>query len=107
MSLPNMASTVLSFSQTIIKRTTTQTVIDFEPVDSFVDTPFLATITTPTSEDLAQAETDTKLRYKNIHSIESIVMDDLFVHRSIEYKIIKLNELEDYGYFSGLGEEVQ
>lgn len=107
MNVPNMSSTVLSFSQTIIKRTITQTIVNHVPVKTPVDTPFVATVTTPKEKDLVQVEVDTALSYKNFHSVETIKIDDIFVHRNIEYRVIKLHEREDYGYFSGLGEEVQ
>ena len=105
--LPDMGSTVLSFSQTITKRTVTQTVVNHEPVKTFVDTDFKATVTTATDNDLSQVEVDTSLSYKNIHSTESIKIDDLFIHRTIIYKVIKLKAREDYGFYSSLGEEVQ
>jgi len=105
--LPNLSSTILRFAQTIIKRTVTQTVVNHLPQKSFVDTNFLATVTTPKSEDLQNVQIDTALKYKNIHSVDSIVIDDLFVHKGTEYKIIVLADREDYGYFKALGEEVQ
>lgn len=107
MGLPNMASTVLSFSQIITKRTITQTVVNHLPVKSPVDTPFVATVTTPKEKELVQVEVDTALSYKNFHSVETIKIDDMFIHRNIVYKVIKLQEREDYGFFGGLGEEVQ
>ena len=107
MSLPNMASTVLSFAQTITKRTITQTVVDFEPVKPPVDTPFMATITTPKSEDLQQFEIDTSLKYKLCHSVDAITIDDRFIHKGTVYKVIGESDRDDYGYYRVLGEEVQ
>ncbi len=107
MSQPNMSSTVLKFAQTIVKRTVTQTVVNFTPTKTYVDTPFKATITTPQSDDLVQVNITTSLSYKLCHSVEEIKKDDLFVHRNTNYKVIKLYAREDYGYFRCLGEEVQ
>ena len=107
MSLPNMSNTVLRFSQIIIKRTITQTVVNHEPIKTAVDTPFKATITTPKPEDLAQVEVDTSLKYKLCHSVEAIGIDDIFVHKNTEYKVIGESDRDDYGYYRVLGEEVQ
>jgi len=107
MSLPNLASTVLSFAQTITKRTVTQIVVNHKPVKSYVNSDFLATVTTPKTEDLQQVEIDTSLKYKNIHTVAEIKMDDLFIHKGTNYKIIVLADREDYGYYKALGEEIQ
>ena len=104
---PNMASTILSFAQLIIKRTITQTVVDHEPVKSEVDTPFMSTITTPKPEDLQQFEIDTSLKYKLSHSVDAIVIDDRFVHKNTVYKVIGESDRDDYGFYRVLGEEVQ
>lgn len=107
MGLPNLANTVLRFAQTITKRVPTQTVVNHEAVTTYIDGDFLATITTPKTEDLAQAEIDTSLKYKNIHSVDEIKIGDLFIHRVTTYKAIVLGDREDYGYFKALGEEIQ
>lgn len=106
--LPDMSDTVLSFAQTITKRTVTQQVINHQTVKTYVDdNDFQATITTPQSEDLQQVNINTALKYKLSHSVKSIDIDDIFVHRNVEYKVIKLGDREDYGYFRALGEEIQ
>lgn len=107
MSLPNLANTVLSFAQTITKRTVTQTVVNHVPQKTYSDSDFLATVTTPKPEDLENVEIDTKLKYKLLHSKEAIAIDDLFVHKGTNYKAIDLSDREDYGYFRSLVEEVQ
>lgn len=104
---PNMSNTVLSFSQLITKREVTQSVVNHRTVKTFVDTPFQATITTPKPEDLQQVEINTALKYKLCHSVDPIKVDDRFVHKTIEYKVIGLSDREDYGYYRAIGEEVQ
>lgn len=105
--LPNMSRTVLRFSQTIIKKEITQSVVNHKVVKTTNDTPFEAAVTTPKTDDLVTADIDSNLIYKNIHSNNEIKMDDIFEHRNINYKIIQLKDRLDYGYYSGLGEEVQ
>ena len=107
MGLPNLSKTVLRFAQTITKRVTIQTVVNHLPVKTYIDGDFLATVTTPKTEDLQQTEIDTKLKYKNIHSVDEIKIDDLFIHKGTTYKAIVLADREDYGYYKALGEEIQ
>ena len=107
MILPNLANTVLRFAQTITKRAFTQTVVNHEPTESYIDGDFLATVTTPTPEDLQQVEIDTSLKYKLIHSADEIKINDLVVHKGTTYRIITLSDREDYGYYRTVGEEVQ
>lgn len=105
--LPNMSNTVLNFAQVITKRVVTQQVINHRTVKTYDDIPFKATITTPQPEDLQQVEINTALKYKLSHSIKDINIDDIFIHRGVEYKVIQLSKRDDYGYYRALGEEIQ
>lgn len=107
MTLPNLANTVLRFAQTITKRVVTQTIVNHEPTESYIDSDFLATVTTPTPEDLQQVEIDTSLKYKLIHSVDVIKINDLVVYKGTTYRIIALSDREDYGYYRAISEEVQ
>ena len=104
---PNLAKTVLRFAQNITKRTVTQTVVNHIPQKTKVDTTIKATITTPQPEDLQNIEIDTSLKYKLCHSVDQLTIDDRFVHKNIEYKVIAEQDREDYGYYRVVGEEVQ
>lgn len=106
-SQPDMSSTVLSFAQIIVKKVVTQSVINHRTVKAYVESPFESTVTTPKTQDLLQIEVNTALKYKLSHSVDSIKIDDIFVHKLTEYKVISLSDRDDYGYYRAIGEEVQ
>jgi hypothetical protein len=105
--IPNLNKTVLRFAQPITKRETIQTVVNHLPQILKIDTLIRATITTPKPEDLENIEVDTSLRYKLCHSVDSLKINDRFVHKDTEYKVIAEQDRGDYGYYRVVGEEVQ
>lgn len=105
--LPNLSNTVRRFRQTITKRTVTQTIVNYEPVNTYTDTQIEATVTTPKEEELNQMNIDASLKYKTIHTTEELKMNDTIIHKGTEYKIIKAQDRQDYGYTRAIAEEVQ
>lgn len=105
--LPNLSSTVLSFAQPITRRITTQTVVNHKPSIAKEDDTIQATITTPKPEDLQNIEVDTSLKYQVCHSVDEMKIDYRFIYKQVEYKVISINDRDDYGYYRSVGEEVQ
>lgn len=105
--IPNMTHVVKMFEQSIQLKTATQTIVDFEPVETFVTTDIQATVQTADKEKLKVDNVDWSKRYLMVHTPATFGINDFVVYEGGDYKIIDVNNSDVYGYYEAIAEEVK
>lgn len=106
MSLPNMSSTLSGWTQAVSLKIVTTTTVDFEPVQSSSSTTIQAVIQPADMEQLRPEDIDWSLRYIQVHTIIALSVGKYITYNSTDYKIVRLLQFGDYGYYEAVCEEV-
>lgn len=104
--LPNLNQVVKNFSQKVTLQRTTQTIVNFKPVNTVVETIINATVQVANDEALKVNNLDYSKSYFTIHTTDSIKVNDLILYRGKKLKIIILRDDSDYGFIKGIGEQI-
>ncbi|MDR0454700.1 MAG: hypothetical protein LBH05_07820 [Deferribacteraceae bacterium] len=107
MKLLKTGNALKRFEQLVVLKKVTQTVENFEPVNSYINMPIKAVIQPANPERLNIYTVDFKLRYIKIHSISEMAVNDIIVYKNRDYILIELQDYDDYGYYEALGEEIK
>ena len=105
--LPNMSSTVASFSQPITYVTVTTLLVNGIPSETKVETTINAVVEVPTAEVIANNQLSSSMNYRSIWSVSELSVGDHIKKNGKEYKIISVNDWSDYGYYEAIGEELK
>lgn len=103
--LPDMSEVLLEWEQAITLRTITTTTVDFERVDTPVDTPLLAVVQPTNAEDITVQQVDWSKKHYTIHTRVPIDTEARIVYQGGEYKSIQPIAWGDYGYWEAVFEE--
>lgn len=103
--LPNMASVLGTFEQTIIKREKTVSIVDFQEHITYTDENFRAVVQVADTETLNTDNLDFSKEYIAIHSTTALNINDTVQYKGNDYRIIQLKDYSDYGYFKAIAEE--
>jgi hypothetical protein len=120
MALPNMASVLTSFYQTITRKRVTVTTVDFVK-QTVTDTAVVsAVVQVADQEAITAANLDTSKSYIQIHVAEGgvnaqpvIKLNDLVEYRQnvsgplLDYRVVRENNYGEYGYVELIAEEVK
>lgn len=107
MTLPNMSSTLLGWTQSVSLKTATTTTVDFVPTTSIASQTIQAVIQPAQKEVLAPAEIDWSLNYITVHSVSQIDIGQYIEYNGVNYKVVQILQYGDYGYYEVVGEEVK
>lgn len=104
--LPNLSQVVNNFSQTVTLKKTTQTIVNYKPVNTVVESQIKATIQVANDETLKVNGLDNSKSYFTIHSISVLKVNDIVVYKGKNLKIIIIRDNSDYGFYKGIGEQI-
>lgn len=104
--LPNLNQVVKNFSQKVTLQRTTQTIVNFKPVNTVVETIINAIIQVANDEVLKVNNLDYSKSYFTIHTTDTIKINDVILYRGKKLKIIILRDDSDYGFIKGIGEQI-
>ena len=105
--IPNMRAGVLFYSVPVIRVVNTQTVVNFHPVITGVETNAYATVVPAPLETINKAIVDYSLRYIETVCTFSIKIGDQLKYDDILWVAISLKAGADYGMFGATYEEVK
>lgn len=107
MSIPNVSSVLSGWTQTVGLKTVTTTTVDFVPSQS-VSSVNISAVVQPADQEVLQAlEIDYSLRYIQVHTTTTLIVGKYITYNSTDYKIIRLLQYGDYGYYEAVCEEVK
>lgn len=104
--LPNLSQVVNNFSQTVTLKKTTQTIVNYKPVNTVVESQIKATVQVASDETLKVNNLDTSKSYFTIHSTSALKVNDIVVYKGKNLKVITIRDDSDYGFYKGIGEQV-
>ena len=105
--IPNMRAGVLFYSVPVIRVVNTQTVVNFHPVITGVETNAYATVVPAPLETINKAIVDYSLRYIETVCTFSIKIGDQLKYDDILWVAISIKAGADYGMFGATYEEVK
>jgi hypothetical protein len=107
MANPQVGNVLRRFSQPVTLRKYTQTVVNYEPVNTYVDTPIKAVIQPSSAESLNIDIVDYSLRYFMVHSTTVMTVNDRISYKGKDYRLIEVQDWSDYGYYQAIIEEIK
>lgn len=108
MAVPNMSTTLSGWTQVVgLKTVTASTAADYTPTTSTSSVDIDAVVQPADTEQLKPDEIDWSLRYIQVHTITALVVGKYITYNSVDYKIIRLLQYGDYGYYEAVCEEVK
>jgi hypothetical protein len=105
--LPDMSDVLEEFSQSITLKRTTQTVVNFRPVETTVDSIIQAVVQPANKEKINPAIIDWSLKYVLVHTAEIILNNDVILYNGLNYKAVEDGDYQDYGFTEALFEEIK
>lgn len=105
--IPNMMNVVKRYSFPVTHITTTQTVVNYQPVITEITASVKMNLQPMKPDEIIKLGYDVSLRFVRIFSLIELVTGDFVEHNGIRYKIISPVPYSDYGYWEGFGEEVK
>jgi hypothetical protein len=97
----------MMWSQPITIYVATQTVVNFKPVVTLVDTPGSAMVVPAQLEALQKGLIDYSLNYIDVAGSFPIAVDDYIGYKGKMYKAIQMKNAGDYGFYQATYEEVK
>ena len=104
--LPNISQVVNNFSQTVTLKKTTQTIVNYKPVNTVIESQIKATIQVANDETLKVNNLDTSKSYFTIHSTSALKVNDVVVYKGKILKVTPIRDNSDYGFYKGIGEQI-
>lgn len=105
MMIPNLAHVLKFAEQSITKRVITVTSVDFEEVESVVDTTIQAVVQVADQETIQANNLDSSKRYLQVHTSDDLEIGDYVIYQQVEYKVVRESNYSDYGYRELIAEE--
>lgn len=104
---PNVVKALKTFEQTIVLRKSTQSIVDFLPVQTFVDKDIKAVVTTASMEQIQAGEIDFSKKYLQVTTEEVINITDQIVWHGNDFKCFQSSDNSDYGFYNCIFEEIK
>lgn len=106
MGLPDLSSVLKVFEQNVTHKTITQSIVNYRPTEQEASTTIKAVVQVAEPEDLKIEGINYSLRYLKIHTIAPVKVRDLITYNNTDYRIIKIQNYGDYGYYECTAVEV-
>jgi hypothetical protein len=97
-----MSNAVMQNEQLITRRVSSQSVVNFKPVKTFVDSTVFASVQPANLANLNKGEIDYALRYVQVHARFNIDINDSIIHQGTMYTAITIGDFGDYGFWSAV-----
>lgn len=107
MVFPNVSEVLDDFEQTITKRVITIVTVEFEEVETVVESSIRAVVQVAEKENLKVENIDWSLQYVWVHSKTELDINNEVVWSGRTFKVIAREDYNDYGYYAVVGEEVK
>lgn len=106
-SLPNVASVLAAWSQSLTLKTVIQTTVDFAPTKTVVETTIRGVVQPTRPEELRIDQVDWSLRHYTVHTTDAIAMGQIVVYGGADYRVIQVTDWSDSGYREAVVEETR
>ena len=108
---PNLSRVISRFSQDIVVKKTTQTIVNYKPVNTVVSHNLKAVVQVANDETLQVNQLDTSKQYYTVHirndEAISLKINDDITYKNKTIRIVRLRDDSDYGFYKTICEEIK
>jgi len=104
---PYLRNTVLSKAKDLTLKRVTQTIVNYQPVESEVESTIKGQLKPLKLQDIVKDEINYHLRYKFYTGIDEVLINDYIEDKGVSYRCYAPANYSDYGFYKAYLEEVK